>query len=78
MCAAIEATAGVTDIPVRSTLTATDLRAFLASADGAAAESRELSKREKLVTRENEKALLFETQDKERKDATIHKSYVAK
>lgn len=76
--AAIEATSGVTDIPIRSTLTATDLRAFLASADGAAAESRELSKREKLVTRENEKALLFETQDKERKDATIHKSYVAK
>jgi hypothetical protein len=76
--AAIEATAGVTDIPIRPTLTTGDVRAFLAAADEGHADSKDLSAREKLVTRENDKALMFETQDRERKDATVHKSYVAK
>ncbi len=76
--AAIEATAGVTDIPIRPTLTTNDVRSFLAAADEGKADSKNLSEIEKLVTRENDKALMFETQDRERKDATVHKSYVAK
>ena len=58
--------------------TTAEVRAFLAAADAATPESRSLSGREKLLTRENDKAVLFETLDRERKDASIHKSYVAK
>jgi hypothetical protein len=76
--AAVEATAGATDIPIRSTLTSGDVRAFMTSANEAKEERRDLSARERLVTRENEKVLLFETQDRQKKDAVLHRSYVAK
>lgn len=74
--AAVEAMSGPQS--TSSTLTAADVRAFLAAADAAAPESRNLSAREKLLTRETDKAVQFETLDRERKDASIHRSYVAK
>jgi hypothetical protein len=63
---------------ISSSPTAADVRAFLAAADAATPESRNLSGREKLLTRETDKVVLFETLDRERKDASIHRSYVAK
>jgi hypothetical protein len=74
--AAIEAMADAG--PDSSSLTAADVRAFLVMADAATPETTELSAREKLLVRENERVVSFETLDRERKDASIHRSYVAK
>jgi hypothetical protein len=51
---------------------------WIAKADQAAAQEKELNARVKLVTREHDTALLFETRDRDRKDAWVHRSYVAK
>lgn len=57
---------------------AAEVEAWVAEADSARAEERLLSPRVKLLTREAEKNLLFETQDRDRKDGWLHRSYVAK
>jgi hypothetical protein len=55
-----------------------DVRAWVAETDRARGEERVLSPRVKLLTRESGQGLLFETQDRERKDDWLHRSYVAK
>ncbi len=51
---------------------------WIAETDQAASREKALNARVKLVTRENDQALLFETRDGERRDAWVHRSYVAK
>jgi hypothetical protein len=54
------------------------VKTWIAEADRATSREKALNARVKLVTRENGQALLFETRDRERKDAWVHRSYVAK
>jgi hypothetical protein len=55
-----------------------DLRRWMADADGARSEEKTLSPRVKLLTREAPANVVFETQDTERKEGWLHRSYVAK
>jgi hypothetical protein len=59
-------------------VTAADARAFLAGTDQAAPTTRDLDPRVRLVTRESEGVILFETRDRAEADAPVHRSYLAK
>jgi len=54
------------------------VKATLVEAEQGKASEKEVTKRIKLVTLEADKNLLFETRDKERKDAWIHRNYMTK
>ena len=51
---------------------------FLTDSDKARAEAREVTRRVKLVTREDEKNILFETQDRAANDGWVHRNYIRK
>jgi hypothetical protein len=76
--AAVEALSARPVKPAGPRLAAADLHAWLADAEQAGAERKELTDRVSLVTRESPRSLLFETRDRARKDEWIHRSYVAK
>jgi hypothetical protein len=59
-------------------ITAEMVQSFLANAEQAAATEKEVTKRTRLVTRESEKNLMFETTDQSRKAQWIHRNYIAK
>ena len=56
---------------------AAEVEATLLKGDGAA-KTGEVNPRTKVVTRESDRTMLFETQDRAAKDAWVHRSYIAK
>jgi hypothetical protein len=54
------------------------VRAFLADAETGKKSEREVSRRIRQVQQETEKNILFETRDKDRKDAPVRRSYISK
>jgi len=59
-------------------VTADMIKTFLTNADQASASEKEVTKRTRLVTRESEKNVLFETTDQSRKSQWIHRNYIVK
>ena len=51
---------------------------FLTDSDKARAEAREITRRVKVVTREDENNILFETQDRAANDGWVHRNYIRK
>jgi hypothetical protein len=59
-------------------VTAQAVKAFLADAEKGKAEARNVTARIRVITRESQKNLCFETCDRDGKDSVIHRSYVGK
>jgi hypothetical protein len=51
---------------------------FLAEAEDGKNNEEEITNRVKLVTRENDKQIFFETRDRKLKDGWIHRNYIKK
>jgi hypothetical protein len=58
--------------------TAESVRAFFAEAEKGKASDNEVTARVRMVTRETDNNILFETRDEKQKDAWLHRSYVMK
>ena len=54
------------------------VRTFLAESEQPAAATKDVTRRVKLVTREDDKNAFFETQDREQKDGWVHRNYIKK
>jgi hypothetical protein len=54
------------------------ITSFLAESEKGAEDEKEVTRRVKVLTRENDKNILFETRDRMRKDAWIHRNYIRK
>jgi hypothetical protein len=54
------------------------IRTFLAESEQANAAAKEVTQRVRLVTREDDKNIFFETQDRLQKDAWVHRNYIRK
>lgn len=54
------------------------VRTFLAESERATAATREVTPRVKVVTREDDKNIFFETQDRQQKDGWVHRNYIRK
>jgi ARG/rhodanese/phosphatase superfamily protein len=54
------------------------VREFLVDAEQAAGTPKEVTPRVRVVTRENDKNIFFETQDRTQKDAWVHRNYIRK
>ena len=52
--------------------------AFLADSEKPAADAKDVTQRVKLVTREDDRSIFFETRDKQKRDAWIHRNYIRK
>jgi hypothetical protein len=52
--------------------------AFLAESEKPSPAEKSVTDRVKLVTREDERAIFFETRDRQKKDAWIHRNYIKK
>jgi hypothetical protein len=59
-------------------VTAESVRAFFTEAEKGKASDNEVTARVRMVTRETDKNVLFETRDEKQKDAWLHRSYVMK
>jgi hypothetical protein len=51
---------------------------FLAESEDGKIEEKEITRRVKLVTRENDKQIFFETRDRGQKDVWVHRNYISK
>jgi hypothetical protein len=58
--------------------TAEHAKAFLAESEDGKISEKDVTKRVKLVTRENEQHIFFETRDRKLKDAWVHRNYIKK
>lgn len=54
------------------------IHAFLADSEQPAAKSKEVTQRVRVVTREDDKNIFFETQDRLQKDVWVHRNYIRK
>ena len=54
------------------------VRTFLAESERATAATKEVTPRVRMVTREDDKNIFFETQDREQKDGWVHRNYIRK
>jgi len=54
------------------------IRAVLSEAERGRESSKDIARRLQVITKESDKAMLFETRDREQKGAWIHRSYVTK
>ncbi len=54
------------------------VRTFLIESEQATAATKEVTPRVRMVTREDAKNIFFETQDREQKDAWVHRNYIRK
>jgi hypothetical protein len=75
---AVEAIAELQPDPKFAPATAEAIETFLADADDGKTNEEEVTERVKLVTRENEKQVFFETRDRKLKDAWVHRNYIKK
>ncbi len=75
---AVEAIAELqTDLKVQPVADET-IRTFLADSEKGSAAAKEVTPRVRVLTREDDKNIFFETQDRLRKDAWIHRNYIRK
>ena len=51
---------------------------FLAESEQPAAATKDVTRRVKLVTKEDDKTAFFETQDRDQKDGWVHRNYIKK
>ena len=54
------------------------IRAFLNDSEQARPQTKDVTSRVKMVTRENDKTIFFETQDRRANDAWVHRNYIRK
>ena len=54
------------------------VRTFLAESERATAATKEVTPRVRMVTREDDKNIFFETQDRQQKDGWVHRNYIRK
>jgi hypothetical protein len=54
------------------------IHTFLADSEQPQAKSKEVTQRVRVVTREDDKNIFFETQDRQQKDAWVHRNYIRK
>jgi hypothetical protein len=54
------------------------VQTFLAESERATAATKEVTPRVRMVTREDDKNIFFETQDREQKDGWVHRNYIRK
>jgi hypothetical protein len=59
-------------------VSAADVGAFLADAEGGAATEKEVTKRVQMITRESKVNILFETRDRSASGPWLHRSYIKK
>jgi hypothetical protein len=74
---AVEAVAELTDAEHKPVADET-VRTFLTESEQANADTKELTPRVRLVTREDDKNIFFETQDRQQKDGWVHRNYIRK
>lgn len=74
---AVEAIAALNDAEHKPVTTET-VQGFLAESEKAAAEAKDVTPRVRMVTREDDKNIFSETQDRQQKDGYIHRSYMRK
>lgn len=58
--------------------TTDNVKSFLAEAEDGAVEEKTVTPRVKLITRENEKNVFYETRDRQQADAWVHRNYIKK
>jgi hypothetical protein len=75
---AIEAIAELQKDKEFEPVTAESVRLFLSESETANASEKEVTARIKLVTRETDKSVFFETRDRAQKDAWVHRNYIRK
>ena len=59
-------------------VTSESVQTFLTDSEKATAASKEVTRRVRMVTREDDKNYFSETQDREQKDGWIHRNYIRK
>ncbi len=75
---AVEAIAELNQAQAPKPVTDETVHMFLSDSERAKAEAKPVTTRVKLVTRENEENIFFETQDRANKDNWVHRNYIRK
>lgn len=75
---AVEAIAKLDDKSKKEELGQADITSFLAESEKPAPAEKTVTRRVKLVTREDERAIFFETRDRQKNDAWVHRNYIKK
>ena len=75
---AVEAIAELNQAQASQPLTNETVHAFLGDSERANASTKDVTNRVKLVTREDDKNIFFETQDRSGKDNWVHRNYIRK
>lgn len=74
---AVEAIAALNDAEHKP-VTSETVQGFLAESEKATAEAKDVTPRVRMVTREDDKTIFSETQDRQQKDGYIHRNYMRK
>ncbi len=74
---AVEAIAALNDAEHKP-VTSETVQGFLAESEKATAEAKDVTPRVRMVTREDDKNIFSETQDRQQKDGYIHRNYMRK
>ena len=75
---ATEALAELDQKPAAEPVASETVEAFLAESEQPKAKSKEVTQRVRVVTREDDQNIFFETQDRREKDAWVHRNYIRK
>lgn len=75
---ATEALAELDQEPAAEPVSTETIQEFLADSEQPKAKSKEVTQRVKVVTREDDQNIFFETQDRREKDAWVHRNYIRK
>lgn len=75
---ATEALAELDQKPAAEPVASETVQAFLADSEQPMAKSKEVTQRVRVVTREDDQNIFFETQDRREKDAWVHRNYIRK
>lgn len=75
---AVEAIAELNQAEAAKTVSDETVHTFLADSERAKGETKDVTLRVKLVTREDDKNIFFETQDRAEKDNWVHRNYIRK
>jgi hypothetical protein len=75
---AVEAIAELQPDKKFESATAENAKTFLLESEDGKVSEKELTERVRLLTRENEKHIFFETRDRKQKDAWVHRNYIKK
>lgn len=75
---AVEAIAELNQEAAAKEIATETVHAFLAEAEKPSAAAKEVTPRVRLITREDDKNALYETQDRQQKDGWVHRNYIRK